>query len=79
MLVDRTHPDSPARMPAEKAAPVIFHAMFSQTIMLLLGGFAIAGALSKHFIAKQMAIAVMSRVSGKDLGGGGSQGLQGGR
>lgn len=30
--------------------------------MLLLGGFAIAGALSKHFIAKQMAIAVISRV-----------------
>ena len=30
--------------------------------MLLLGGFAIAAALSKHFIAKQLAISVMSRV-----------------
>lgn len=33
--------------------------------MLLLGGFAIAAALSKHFIAKQMAIAVLSRVGRK--------------
>lgn len=33
-----------------------------QVIMLLLGGFAIAGALSKHAIAKQMAVAVLSRV-----------------
>ena len=30
--------------------------------MLLLGGFAIAGALSKHFIAKSMATAILSRV-----------------
>ncbi len=30
--------------------------------MLLLGGFSIAAALSKHFIAKQMAVAVLSRV-----------------
>ena len=34
-----------------------------QVIMLLLGGFAIAGALSKHFIAKSMATAILSRVS----------------
>ncbi len=33
-----------------------------QVIMLLLGGFAIAGALSKHFIAKSMATAILSRV-----------------
>jgi len=33
--------------------------------MLLLGGFAIAAALSKHFIAKQLAISVMSRVGRK--------------
>lgn len=30
--------------------------------MLLLGGFAIAAALSKHFIAKQLAVAILSRV-----------------
>ena len=33
--------------------------------MLLLGGFAIAGALSKHFIAKSMATAILSRVGRK--------------
>jgi di/tricarboxylate transporter len=33
--------------------------------MLLLGGFAIASALSKHFIAKQMAVAILSRVGRK--------------
>ncbi len=36
-----------------------------QVIMLLLGGFAIAAALSKHFIAKQLAIAVISKVGRK--------------
>lgn len=36
--------------------------MFSQVIMLLLGGFAIASALSKHFIAKAVAVSVMARV-----------------
>ena len=36
--------------------------MMLQVIMLLLGGFAIAGALSKHFIAKSMATAILSRV-----------------
>lgn len=34
----------------------------TQVVMLLLGGFAIAGALSKHFIAKSMATAILSRV-----------------
>lgn len=33
--------------------------------MLLLGGFAIASALSKHFIAKQLAVAILSRVGRK--------------
>jgi di/tricarboxylate transporter len=36
-----------------------------QTIMLLLGGFAIAAALSKHFIAKQLAVSILSRVGRK--------------
>mmetsp|Transcript_31205 Transcript_31205/g.69392 ORF Transcript_31205/g.69392 Transcript_31205/m.69392 type:complete len:781 (-) Transcript_31205:655-2997(-) len=64
LLVDRTK-DPPVRLTAQEAAPAIFHAMFSQVIMLLLGGFAIASALSKHFIAKQLAIAVLSRVGRK--------------
>lgn len=37
--------------------------MFSPVIMLLLGGFAIASALSKHFIAKAVAVSIMARVS----------------
>ena len=36
--------------------------MFSPVIMLLLGGFAIAAALSKHYIAKAIAANVLSRV-----------------
>ncbi|PNH00354.1 putative transporter C3B8.04c, partial [Tetrabaena socialis] len=53
VLVDRSVKDAPQRLTPQQAAPAIFHAMFSQTIMLLLGGFAIAAALSKHAIAKQ--------------------------
>lgn len=36
-----------------------------QTIMLLLGGFAIASAFTKHFIAKRMATWVLARVSSR--------------
>lgn len=36
-----------------------------QTIMLLLGGFALASALSKHFIAKRLAVSILSRVGRK--------------
>lgn len=61
VLVDRSV-DPPMRLPADKAAPAVFHVMFGQVIMLLLGGFAIAAALSKHFIAKQLAVAILSRV-----------------
>ncbi|KAF5832470.1 Sodium/sulfate symporter [Dunaliella salina] len=62
VLVDTSHPNHPQRMSAPDAANAIFHSMFSQVTMLLLGGFSIAAALSKHFIAKQMAVAVLSRV-----------------
>ncbi|KAG2437638.1 hypothetical protein HYH02_011277 [Chlamydomonas schloesseri] len=64
VLVDHTK-DPPQRMTPQQAAPAIFHAMFSQTIMLLLGGFSIAAALSKHAIAKQVAVAILSRVGRK--------------
>ncbi|KAK9828735.1 hypothetical protein WJX72_001792 [[Myrmecia] bisecta] len=52
----------PVRLTAQQAAPLIFHAMFSQVIMLLLGGFAIASALTKYFIAKSLAVGVLSAV-----------------
>ncbi|CAG8748796.1 19757_t:CDS:2, partial [Racocetra persica] len=46
---------------ATKAAHHIFSAMFSPVIMLLLGGFAIAAALSKYHIAKVMATFLLSK------------------
>nr|ADI46909.1 PTC1m [Volvox carteri f. nagariensis] len=65
VLVDRRDGSPPRRLTPQQAAPAIFHAMFSQTIMLLLGGFSIAAALSKHAIAKQVAVAILSRVGRK--------------
>ncbi|EFJ40650.1 hypothetical protein VOLCADRAFT_99527 [Volvox carteri f. nagariensis] len=65
VLVDRPADGPPKRLTPQQAAPAIFHAMFSQTIMLLLGGFAIAAALSKHAIAKQVAVGILSRVGRK--------------
>jgi len=59
-----THPDGPSqfiRLTAKATAKKIFSEMFSPVIMLLLGGFALAAALSKHNIAKRMASAVLSR------------------
>jgi di/tricarboxylate transporter len=37
--------------------------MFSSVIMLLLGGFAIAAALSKHYIAKAFAASILSKIT----------------
>lgn len=49
------------RLTAPEATRAVFSSMFSPVIMLLLGGFAIAGALSKYGIAKAMATFVLSR------------------
>lgn len=48
-------------MPAPDAAKHVFESMFSSTIVMLLGGFALAGALSKYGIAKAFASHVLSR------------------
>ncbi|KAI8987280.1 SPX domain-containing protein [Mycotypha africana] len=48
-------------MTAKNAASTVFHSMFSGTIMMLLGGFALAAALSKYGIAKAFASHVLSR------------------
>eukprot|EP00878_Enallax_costatus_P012608 GHUV01013167.1.p1 GENE.GHUV01013167.1~~GHUV01013167.1.p1 ORF type:complete len:652 (+),score=137.56 GHUV01013167.1:111-2066(+) len=64
-VLDDVTQEPPERLTPKQAAPRVFHTMFSQTIMLLLGGFAIAAALSKHFIAKQLAVAILSRVGRK--------------
>ncbi|KAI7902686.1 SPX domain-containing protein [Cokeromyces recurvatus] len=50
-----------SRLDAPDATKRVFSAMFSPVIMLLLGGFSIAGALSKFGIAKSMATFVLSK------------------
>lgn len=46
------------RLDAKSASEHVFSAMFSHVIMLLLGGFSIAAALSKHNIARVMASSI---------------------
>lgn len=50
------------RLSAPAATKYIFSAMWTPTIMLLLGGFSIAAALSKYHIAKLLATTVLSKV-----------------
>ncbi|KAK9761453.1 low-affinity phosphate transporter, partial [Basidiobolus ranarum] len=54
------NPDG-TQMAAKAASKVVFQSMFSGTIMMLLGGFALAAALSKYGIAKAFASHVLSR------------------
>jgi phosphate transporter len=49
------------RLEADEAAKYIFAAMWTPVIMLLLGGFTIAAALSKYDIAKRIATFVLSK------------------
>ncbi|KAJ3215380.1 fumarase fum1 [Clydaea vesicula] len=49
------------RLTAKEAAKKICSEMFSPVIMLLLGGFTLAAALSKHNIAKEMASFVLAK------------------
>ncbi|KAJ3116781.1 low-affinity phosphate transporter [Phlyctochytrium bullatum] len=49
------------RLPADQAAKRVFSEMFSPVIMLLLGGFSLAAALSKHHIAKGLASIVLDK------------------
>lgn len=53
------------RLKSEAAALYIFAAMWKPVIMLLLGGFTIAAALSKYNIAKMMATFVLSKAGTK--------------
>lgn len=48
-------------LPADAAAKMIFSKMFASVIMLLLGGFTIAAALSKYHIAKRGATVILSK------------------
>lgn len=59
MLSDDEQPRH--RLSPSDAAPVIFAAMWTPVIMLLLGGFTVAAALSKHHVAKMAATFVLSK------------------
>jgi di/tricarboxylate transporter len=58
---DATH----QRLDSKHAASYVFSAMWTPVIMLLLGGFTIAAALSKYNIAKMMATFVLSKAGTK--------------
>ena len=53
------------RLESKPAATYVFAAMWTPVIMLLLGGFTIAAALSKYNIAKIMATFVLSKAGTK--------------
>ncbi|KAI8891002.1 SPX-domain-containing protein [Backusella circina FSU 941] len=53
--------DDGTQMDAKDAASSVFSSMFSGTVLMLLGGFSLAGALSKYGIAKAFASHVLSR------------------
>lgn len=61
LRVMRSDDNQHTRLTAPDATKKVFSAMFSPVIMLLLGGFSIAGALSKFGIAKSMATFVLSK------------------
>ncbi len=58
---DNTH----RRLSASAAATYIFASMWKPVIMLLLGGFTVAAALSKYDIAKRIATFVLSKAGTK--------------
>ncbi|EXJ78431.1 hypothetical protein A1O1_08831 [Capronia coronata CBS 617.96] len=53
------------RLDSKTATKAVFAAMWTPVIMLLLGGFTIAAALSKYHIAKMMATFVLSKAGTK--------------
>ncbi|KAG0225625.1 low-affinity phosphate transporter [Actinomortierella wolfii] len=61
LRVMRSDDDKHERLDSHAAAKKIFSLMFSPVIMLLLGGFAVAAAMSKFHIAKAMATFVLSK------------------
>ncbi|TKA32914.1 hypothetical protein B0A50_01140 [Salinomyces thailandicus] len=63
VLLNVAKSDQPphARLDSKQAARYVFAAMWTPVIMLLLGGFTIAAALSKYNIAKMMATFVLSK------------------
>lgn len=62
LRVVRSDDSQHRRLTAPQATKYIFAAMWTPTIMLLLGGFSLAAALSKHHIAKMLATSILSKV-----------------
>lgn len=65
LRVVRSDAEPHRRLESKAAASYVFSAMWSPVIMLLLGGFTIAAALSKYNIAKMMATFVLSKAGTK--------------
>ena len=61
LRIVRTDAPPHIRLETKPAAGYIFGAMWTPVIMLLLGGFTIAAALSKYNIAKVLATFVLSK------------------
>ncbi|KAK5086956.1 low-affinity phosphate transporter [Lithohypha guttulata] len=53
------------RLGTKEATKVVFSSMWTPVIMLLLGGFTIAAALSKYLIAKKLATFILSKAGTK--------------
>ncbi|EEP81704.1 conserved hypothetical protein [Uncinocarpus reesii 1704] len=64
LQVMRSEEDNSRLLPKD-AAKSVFASMWTSVIMLLLGGFTIAAALSKHDIARRMATFVLSKAGTK--------------
>ncbi|KAJ5617911.1 hypothetical protein N7537_003025 [Penicillium hordei] len=61
----RSDDEIPVRLGPKESVGKVFAAMWTPVIMLLLGGFSIAAALSKYDIARRMAMFVLSKAGSK--------------
>lgn len=65
LRVVRSDAEPRHRLGAKEAATYVFASMWTSVIMLLLGGFTVAAALSKYDIAKRIATFVLSKAGTK--------------
>lgn len=65
LRIMRTDDKPHKRLGSKEATNVVFASMWTPVIMLLLGGFTIAAALSKYDIARRMAMFVLSKAGTK--------------
>lgn len=65
LRIERSEDKPHHRLETKEATKAVFASMWTPVIMLLLGGFTIAAALSKYHIAKMMATFVLSKAGTK--------------